>query len=1554
MKIIAFYPLCLVAGTILAVFPARQLCRGDVLINEFVAANQTGLVDEDLAHSDWIELYNNGGTAVSLAGCHLTDDAALPQRWTFPAVSINPGGYLVVFASGKDRAVPGQNLHANFSLSSGGEYLALNAPGGAIHLSEFNPFPAQTADVSYGLLADGVTLSYFNVPTPGAVNDAAAAPADPVRFSLSSRTFNLGSPTIPLSLTLSSLSPAAAIRYTTNRAVPIGEDGIVRAVTVDAATDTLTSAVPHGFAPRDMVQVHAATTFPGNLGQSLNYFVIVTSPTTLKLSETVGGTAVDITSAGAGAITLRRDAAEVAAAVGGTFTAAFHPFTDRDEVRISSTGTLPATLNATTSYYVSLPPATPANRTTFSLSATPGGAAISLADAGTGTLTLRRMPSALYSSALSISYSQRVRARGFEAGRPKGPVTSESYLALDAAAQTFTSNLPIFVLHSWGSAHPSATAPVPATPVEDTKQAVWFVFEPKAADGNLARMTNLPDLVSPAYFERRGSSTFGALKYSMTMGALDEADAGKDVSPLGFASNDDFVLNAPYEFDRSLMHNDLIYRLSNEAGRWAPKTRHVEVFMSVNNDNAAAGSIPAWGYVTGVATSADYYGVYSFQDKIKRGAGRIDIEKLEPADNTAPNVQGGYIFKIDRLDLGDAGVGAAGRSFALVQPKEFTSYPSHLAVATTAQKTYLQGVLNAMFSATTGGSFASASEGYAAHFDVPACIDHHILSTLPKSADAFRLSGYWSKSRYGKLVMGPIFDFDRGMGSTDTRDQNPNTWRGDPPSGTDFGTDYFHNDPTIFTPNYFHMMFQDPNFWMKWIDRLHELRQGTLSAVHVLAVIDEYTELLDPGNAASTPAKRNFLKFTGTPPRNAAAFTGTNGTFRGEAAWLKNWWTSRLSFADGQFSRPPVADPALPSGPLPSPAILALNSPTLATPGAKIYYTTDGTDPRATIDPGSTSITASWVTSATPVKAIVPTLALNNLITTTWRGANEPFDDSAWFASSIGSPNGAGYDNSFTAAGSINYQPFIGVRWNTSTYWGTTPAGINPPGVLPVSASNVMFAGTISGTAYAGNPSCYLRYAFTIPAGGLSGINMVRLRMRYDDGYHAFINGVSLGGKNSQALASLTWNSTTLSAVTHDDTASTFFEDVDVMLNTLPAGTVHEGTNILAVHGMNSATTSSDLVQQAQLLAGLRTSPTSVELNPGAIEYTGSLNITQPTRVFARTRHPYAPSEPTTPGVPGGIGTVPNGSRWSAPLVLHIFPGAVAASPASVRLTEVNYHPSPPTVAEISAGYLNSNDFEFIRITNSGAGPVDLTGIYFSTGVEFTSPEGLQNWLPAGASVVVVENKAAFQSRYGSAFTILGQFKGELDDGGESIVLNDKTGAVIADFTYDDGGAWPARADGGGSLIFGGAGAQSDGGNWTASIDPGGSGVSTYARWQSRYFLPADFAAQNASADLDFDGMNNLGEYAFVTDPRSAASPGPARFWMESGSPDQFVLVRRRGAEDLTFFLESTLDLGGLWVPSGPPGAITNLHDGTESVSWPIPTPRTDQRLFWRVRVTSP
>lgn len=128
-----------------------------VVIHEFVADNANGLADEDGDRSDWLELKNTDAAPIDITGWYLTDDALNPTKWQLPATVLNPGEYLTIFASDKDRAVAGQELHTNFKLAKEGEYLGLVMADGTTVAHEYAPFPEQFEDVSYGIGASAAS-----------------------------------------------------------------------------------------------------------------------------------------------------------------------------------------------------------------------------------------------------------------------------------------------------------------------------------------------------------------------------------------------------------------------------------------------------------------------------------------------------------------------------------------------------------------------------------------------------------------------------------------------------------------------------------------------------------------------------------------------------------------------------------------------------------------------------------------------------------------------------------------------------------------------------------------------------------------------------------------------------------------------------------------------------------------------------------------------------------------------------------------------------------------------------------------------------------------------------------------------------------------------------------------------------------------------------------------------------------------------------------------------------------------------------------------------------
>ena len=208
----------------LLVFTGVGQILGQVTLNEFMAVNTRTLVDQDREYSDWIELYNAGSQPVNLAGWYLTDAKGNLAKWAFPSTPIASGGFVIVFASGKDRAVPGQELHASFKLGSDGGYLALVEPDGTTIASEFAPaYPRQFGDVSYGRYQG--TNVFFTKPTPGAVNGPGLEGATAgVKFSQKRGFYQA-----PFNLEITTDTPGASVRWATNGAPPSATNGFLYA-----------------------------------------------------------------------------------------------------------------------------------------------------------------------------------------------------------------------------------------------------------------------------------------------------------------------------------------------------------------------------------------------------------------------------------------------------------------------------------------------------------------------------------------------------------------------------------------------------------------------------------------------------------------------------------------------------------------------------------------------------------------------------------------------------------------------------------------------------------------------------------------------------------------------------------------------------------------------------------------------------------------------------------------------------------------------------------------------------------------------------------------------------------------------------------------------------------------------------------------------------------------------------------------------------------------------------------------------------------------------------
>lgn len=565
--------------------------------------------------------------------------------------------------------------------------------------------------------------------------------------------------------------------------------------------------------------------------------------------------------------------------------------------------------------------------------------------------------SAVYTQPISVTGTTVVRARAYQAGFLPSPMRTEIYVQVAANAQHAHSELPILVLHNLGKG---------GVPVTEDQFVAVQVFEPRWGP---AALTNAPDFAGHGIFHKRGSSTLGMSKASFFLEIRDEQEEDRDVSLAGLPEESDWVLYAPNWFDPVLIHNPVAFDLSRQMGPYASRTRFVEVYLK--DDSGTAGPL----------TAGDYNGVYVLEEKIKVDNNRVDIDKLREQNVTAPSVTGGYLLSIDR---GDNTFYAADTSMNHLDPDTAEMATPQRA----AQRQYIRDYFNAFYNALTGPNWTDPTLGYAAYVDLPSWIDHSIHGVVTFNVDALRLSGYFYKPRNGKIEMGPVWDFDRTQGSADGRDFNPRIWRSTVP---DYGTDMFNPGNTFHNP-WYSRMFQDIDFWQRWVDRYQELRAGSLANTNVYATIDRWANEVRPAQP------REVARWSDTTPRAGSRSAGGYtyyfpGTYQGEVDFMKLWYSNRLDFIDTNFlARPRLS---LPAGPVSSGDFVLLSP--AAKPGSSIVYTLDGLDPRVagggTLPGATSSSSAAMLTLRTNVRVVARSFNAGHANLT---GANKPPLSTPW------------------------------------------------------------------------------------------------------------------------------------------------------------------------------------------------------------------------------------------------------------------------------------------------------------------------------------------------------------------------------------------------------------------------------------------------------------------------------------------------------------------------------------------------------------------------------
>ncbi len=445
--------------------------------------------------------------------------------------------------------------------------------------------------------------------------------------------------------------------------------------------------------------------------------------------------------------------------------------------------------------------------------------------------------------------------------------------SISQAQINFTSsNLPIIVINTEG-----------AEIVDEPKINV-FMGVINNAPGQRNNLTDpYTDYQGTIGIEIRGatSQNYPKKQYSVELRDPDGKDTA--VALLGMPKEADWILNAPYG-DKSLMRNILAYQLSRDLGHYAPRTKLCEVVLN-----------------------GDYQGVYVLIERIKRDKNRVDVARLQEDELSGDDLTGGYIIKIDRDTEGNEDGWAS--TYAPPYRQEDNQriyfryeYPDTDEIAP-EQKTYIQQYIRDFEDALAGENFTDPTLGYTPYINVNSFVDYFIVNEVSKNLNAYRLSTFLHKQKDsdgGKLVMGPVWDYNFSFGSAEFCIQN-----GGP---EEFALSFSRLCSTDFwlAPFWWERLLEDPAYANNLATRWAGLRDGRLTTARFTERIDSVAALVEEAQI------RNFTRWPILGERVwPNPYTGE--TYQDEVNYLKNWATQRLGWLDENLPQPSVVtDPTNP------------------------------------------------------------------------------------------------------------------------------------------------------------------------------------------------------------------------------------------------------------------------------------------------------------------------------------------------------------------------------------------------------------------------------------------------------------------------------------------------------------------------------------------------------------------------------------------------------------------------------------------------------------------
>lgn len=1527
---------------VLAVLPAKAA----PIISEFQADNNETLEDDDGASSDWIEIYNPDATAVSLEGMALTDDPLIPQKWLFPAVTLQARSRMLVWASVKNRTNPAAPLHTNFDLAAAGEYLALMAADGTTKLTEFNTYPPQPEDRSYGSTSEVVVTELLvasNASCKWLVPLTAAAGWETPAFADTSWTaaqMGIGYDNAPA--TDQDYNPligaggnVMSAMFNKNASCYVRIPFTFNGVAAEVTSLQLRVRYEDGFAvflngtrlnPPTPATTNVPTplAFNSSIGTARSGALAVTYSTfdisgqKNLLTNGPNLLAVQMVNAGSSSsdILMQAELEVTRVSTGGT------PESGYFAKPTPSAANIVAPVDGfVEDVDFSVKRGIYTTAQTVALSTLTPGAAIRFTTNGSRPTLTNGL---VYTTPLNISTSTVLRAAAFKTDWEPSRVKTHTYVFGEAAKNQ--PSVPAGYPSTWGNEFDfnNGTLTGPVVPGDYrmdpviTGNATYGPLIVNSITNTLpivcisGNISEIFDFTNGIYCNARLTP---GLEIQTSMEYFDPHSTENWQEDAGLRMHGG---DAPVEHPKKPFR--IYFRKEYGTGRLRHSMFPGSPVDSFDKLQLRPLGHDGWAVPFGSDNESLARHAMYCRDRFLRQT-ELDMGRLAHYGKYVHLfINGLYwgfydIHEVQSKEYWADHKGGAEEDWDVL---EHTNTSNPLVDAVDGSDASMLAAL-ALVTPASNAANSATFDALGQYLDYDEFIDNCIVQMWGAQND-------W---------MGPVFRGVPGVNLSDAsrffnknwqaarRSRGPEpgklfwqTWDAEISMGTSITsqvafmriTDFNHT--LIGTPTsdinhvpgtpgpagvfWYALRKFNPAFRMRVADRLqrHFFNGGAMTTARNLARLQSFRDLLDLPIVAES-ARWGDVN-TGNP---VTVSFNRDDHWRSEMNWMRDTYIpTRNNTILTQMAAigmwPAVTAPVMSQfgGSVPSGFQLSLSHSNGA--GSTVYYTLDGSDPMSPLTGGET-ITLAGPTAGTTVFYKVPTSQYSQ---NSWKDLAAPGDINTW----LQGPLGLGFDANTT--------------FNTH---------------FTTNVSEMQTTGT----------SLYVRVPFSVTEEQKATMTSLTLKLKYNDGAFIWLNAPGgtvqpLFRLNVSTTATPSYLSTALAERTDGD--SIVYQNLDLtpQISTLNAGS----NNLLSIQAVNLTMADDDFLCTPELVA--TTSPVASPTGT-AIAYTGPFTLPQTGTVKAR---------------------VLKNNAWS-PLVEASFIVGQPANASNLVISEFNYNPVA-SEAEATAGF-GDQDFEWIELMNISSGPVELTSCRFDDGItfDFSTNSSVQT-LAAGARMVIASNAAAFAVRH-PGVPVAGTFQSasNLSNGGERLELLAANGNPIFDFTYDDVSPWPTSPDAGGhSLVL--INPQTDpdpavAANWRASFAPGGSpGTSdadSYGAWATRNSITGDM-----SDDPEGNGLINLVEYALGLIPSTGETDGIFSAKFETltiaGTPDTYLVLRFRrnvAADDIIVTPEMSTDMvtwTSLMNWDVPP--VTTNPDGTESIACRSPQPiSTAARVYVRVSV---